>query len=123
MKAIAYIRMASIDQPNHFEAGNFPQEKTIKNYCYINDITLLNAFYDIAVSGSDFHRKGWIEMEQFLTGTKVDLLIVTEYDRIGRDLPLVREKIADIQRKYNTQVLALTAPIIPSTDQLSELLK
>ncbi|RZJ91154.1 MAG: recombinase family protein [Chryseobacterium sp.] len=123
MKAIAYIRMASIEQANHFEVGNFPQEKTIKNYCYINDITLLKTFYDIAVSGLDFQRKGWSEMEQFLKGTKVDQLFVTDYDRIGRNGRLVLTKIAEIEEKHNTQILALANPRLPSTEEIEKLFK
>jgi len=119
MKAIAYIRTATNDQDYQLEAGSSPQDKTIENYCYINNIELLQSFYDVCVSSSDFNRKVWTELEQFLTSNMVDLLIVTDYERIGRDI----SKIAEIEQKNKVQILALTEPVIPSTLEIEKLFK
>ncbi|RWU10666.1 recombinase family protein [Pedobacter chitinilyticus] len=122
MKAIAYIRSATNDKDYQLEAGSFPQDKTIENYCYINNIELLQSFYDVGVSGSDFKRKGWVELEDFLLHNSVDLLIVTDYyDRIGSDIPAVKAKIAEIEQKRNLQILALARPVIPSTEEIENL--
>jgi DNA invertase Pin-like site-specific DNA recombinase len=123
MKAIAYIRMASNDQADQYEVGNFPQEKTIKNYCYLNNIIFLETFYDVGVSGSNFDREGWRQMEAFLGEYAVDLVIVTDYNRISRDIQMVQAKMAEIEETYGPQVLALSNPIIPSSDDLADLFK
>ncbi|MCY1534118.1 hypothetical protein D9M68_694770 [compost metagenome] len=123
MKAIAYIRTATNDQDYQLEAGSFPQDKTIENYCYVNNIELVQPFHDVGVSGSDFKRKGWKELENFLSFNLVDLLIVTDYDRIGRDISSVKAKIAEIEQRHNIQILALARPVIPSTDEIEKLFK
>lgn len=120
MQAIAYIRTATNDEGYQLEAGSFPQDKTIENYCYINNIDLVQSFNDVGVCSSDFERNGWLELEKFLTLNSVDLLIVTDYDRIGRDIPKVREKMAEIEQKYKVQILALRKPIIPSSEEIEQ---
>jgi len=120
MQAIAYIRTATNDEGYQLEACSFPQDKTIENYCYINNIDLVQSFNDVGVSSSDFERNGWIELEKFLTLNSVDLLIVTDYDRIGRDIPIIREKMAEIEQKYKVQILALRKPIIPSSEEIEQ---
>ncbi|MDN3586075.1 recombinase family protein [Pedobacter aquatilis] len=123
MQAIAYIRTATDDEGYHLEAGSFPQDKTIENYCYVNNIELIKCFHDVGVSGSDFERKEWLELEKFLTLNSVDLLIVTDYDRIGRDIPIVHEKMAEIEQKCKVQILALRKPIIPSSEEIEQLFR
>lgn len=73
MRAVAYIRTATKDQGYQLEAGSFPQDKTIENYCYVNNIELLQSFHDVGVSGADFERDGWMELEAFLALNPVDL--------------------------------------------------
>ncbi len=123
IRAIAYIRMASLEQADQYEVGNFPQEKMIKNYCYLNDIILLETFTDVGVSGTNFDREGWRKMEAFLSEYPIDVVIVTDYDRIGRNQEMVLAKMAEIEKEYGPQVLVLNDPIIPSSDEISELFK
>lgn len=121
IRAIAYVRMASQEQVDHYEIGNFPQDKTIKNYCYLNNIILLETFCDIGVSSSNFDRKGWSEMEEFLSQCAVDLVIVTDYDRIGRDKQQVLTKMAEIEGNYGPSFMVLSDPIIPSSNDIAGL--
>ncbi|HMR81832.1 recombinase family protein [Chitinophaga pollutisoli] len=86
-RAVSYLRAAKI------EMGNFDslirQKATIKEYCLKNNIELVNVFWDVS-SGNNFNRKGWKELEVYLSNNlgRAQLLISVDSSRIGRNYAL-----------------------------------
>jgi len=124
MNAIAYVRYASKNIEDRVEIGDNPQENAIKEYCTTNHINLCEIFHDIGVSGSDFERQGWRQLEKFLDGVDgfIELLIVSDYDRISRNTFEGVGKMEFLQNRYGLTILALSDSRIPNDDELRRLL-
>lgn len=107
MKAIAYLRSASSGKIDL--SATDPQDSAIKSFCYWNDIMLFAIYQDIGASGMNFERQGWIDMEECLSEkkSKIDFLIVTNLDRVGRNAPEVREKISFLDKEYGVKLLSI----------------
>jgi len=124
MNAIAYIRYASKNIEDHIEIGDNPEENDIKDYCTANHINLCETFQDIGVSGADFERKGWRQLETYLDGVEgfIELLIVPDYDRINRNAFERIGKMEFLQNIHGLTIIALSDTHIPDGEELRKLL-
>ena len=107
MKAIAYLRSAPgarIDQ-----SSTDPQDSAIKSFYYWNDIMLSGIYEDIGDSGMSFDRQCWINMEECLPDkkSKIDFIIVTNLDKVGRSAPQVEERISFLDKEYGVKLLSI----------------
>lgn len=111
MYAIAYTRTAS-GQPADL------QEQAITQYCEANYITLCEVFHDCYASGTNFERIAWKQLETYLKGVPdfIDLLIVTKYDRIARNMDAVREMISQLKTNHGITVLSLEDSRFPEEE-------
>ena len=124
MNAIAYIRYASTSTEDKREIRDNPQENAIKSYCMDNHINLCEIFHDMGVSGADFERQGWLQMENYLDGIDgfIELLIVSDYDRISRNEVQALAKMEYLQNKYGLTIVSLADIQIPNGEELRKLL-
>lgn len=103
-RAVSYLRAARI------EMGDFDslvrQKAVIEAYCSNNDIELVNVFWDVA-SGSNFNRKGWKELEVYLSNHPgyAQLLISADPSRIGRNFALFIMEEKRFKEQYNITFL------------------
>ena len=99
-RAVSYLRAAKI------EMGNFDslirQKAAIEEYCSKNNIELVNVFWDVS-SGSHFNRKGWEELEAYLSNNlgRVQLLISVDASRIGRNFALFASEEQRFKEQYD----------------------
>ncbi len=124
MNAIAYVRYASKSVEDRVEIGDNPQENAIKDYCTANHINLCEVFHDIGVSGTNFERQGWQQLEIYLDGVDgfIELLIVSDYGRISRNTFEGVGKMEFLQNKHGLTIVALSDSHIPDGDELRKLL-
>lgn len=110
----------SEDVPN---SDNNIQEQAITNYCETNYITLCEVFHDYYANGANFERIGWKQLEDYLKGVPdfIDLLIVSRYDRIGRNTEAVVEMIGKLKKHHGITVLSLEDSKFPE-EELAQLL-
>jgi site-specific DNA recombinase len=108
MKAIAYTRTAVREVSDQSHSINY-QEIAIKDYCKENNIDLLHVFHDVG-SGMNFEREDWKNLETYLADSKNDVraLIVTSFDRVGRNEEQVLFKMAVLEKRYNVQLVSIS---------------
>ena len=122
MNAVGYVRYASAAIEDKQRVANDPQGTVIKTYCNANNIELLEIFYDIGVSGSDFERSGWKDMEEYISGRKgeVAYLIVKDYHRIGRNVIAVAQKVTILELDFGIKILPLLTNFLPDLPSIKQ---
>jgi site-specific DNA recombinase len=106
MNAAGYIRISVSDQ-SVYSLEN--QERQIRNYCKANNLTLTGLFKDDGESSYTFDRPDWKSLEQFIVQNKnVQYLLVSDHDRLSRNLSEALLKIKELHDKYGIKVLATT---------------
>lgn len=110
MNAIGYIRISKKDQSTHSLEY---QEKSIRDYCYRNDLELGSMFLDDGESSYTFDRPDYKALEQFIIKHKksVKYLIVFDHDRFSRNLPEALQKIEFLEKKHDLKVIATSEPL------------
>ncbi len=124
MNAIAYVRNASSASGESIKSFNNQQENSIKNYCIDTHINLCEVFNDCGAGGVDFERQGWRQMEKYLDGMDgfIELLLVSDYDRISRDYLSLNIKIKYLKEKYGLTVIALSDNRFNENDEIRKML-
>lgn len=108
MNAIGYLRISLTDQS---EYSLEYQQRLITNYCRTNNLTLLSVFTDNGQSSYTFDRPDFQNLEAFIKKNRdVQYLIVSDHDRLSRNLAEALMKIKELQDKYKIKVLATTDP-------------
>ena len=103
MNAIIYTRSATSEQLKGKSALE-KQKELLTEYCSKNGIRIIKHFEEVA-SGLNTHRKEWLGLETFTTVNKVDRILVTSWDRIGRDFHAVNaiiNKFSELNIEINT---------------------
>lgn len=84
------------------------QESEIVDLCRKEGFTIDAFFEDNGVSGSNFERRGWSALKDFIIDCDgmVKYIVVADYNRIGRNAPAVVKEIENLKKKYGIKVLA-----------------
>lgn len=109
-KAISYKRVA-VDTLRSSHNSIYHQELAIQVYCRNNEINILQSFEEVGSGSTIDHRPEWKALEAFLQqhNGNIDLLIVTNLDRISRNFFLLQEKLLELQTKYGIEIVTTRA--------------
>lgn len=98
MIAIGYIRVSKIEEDQRgisLEA----QERSIKIYCELNNLTLQTILKDEGESGKDLKREGMQELIKLVEKKQVQAIIVYKLDRLSRNVLNTLNLIELFERK------------------------
>jgi hypothetical protein len=104
MNAVGYVRCAVADETGTVLAR---MENEIREYCALQNITLMAVFRDNGVSGANFQRPKWEEMLRYMKkgNGNIETLVVTRFDRIGRDMESSIRQIRELEKEYGIKIL------------------
>lgn len=109
MNAAGYIRISTKDQ-SIYSLGY--QEKSIRDYCARNGLTLMELFTDNGKSSYTFDRPDWKKLELFIKNNRqVNYLIIFDYDRFSRNIAEAILKIKDLHGRFGIKVLTTGDPV------------
>ena len=83
-----YIRLSQEDKDKRYESDSESvtnQKEVLRNYCKNNGFNLVKEYVDDGYSGTTFDRPGFQEMLEDIKNKKIDLIIVKDLSRLGRD--------------------------------------
>lgn len=99
-KAIAYYRTSSAANVGDDKDSEARQIRAVETYAKTAGYTIVESFYDAAVSGADpvDTRPGFANMLRLIAGNGVRCVIVESADRFARDLMVQEAGFAYLQR-------------------------
>jgi DNA invertase Pin-like site-specific DNA recombinase len=108
-KAVLYTRVSTVEQEEG--ASLRYQEEQLRNYCDRKDWEVISCFTD-KESGRDFDRKEFLRLHSFIKENKgdVDYVLVTRWDRFGRNQHLTVKTKTDF-KKLGVTVCAIEQTI------------
>ena len=83
-----YIRLSQEDKGKLYESDSESvtnQKEILRNYCQNNGFHLVNEYVDDGFSGTNFDRPGFNQMINDIKSKKINLVIVKDLSRLGRD--------------------------------------
>lgn len=83
-----YIRLSQEDKDKKYETDSESvsnQRDILKKYCINNGFNLINEYVDDGYSGTTFDRPGFQKMIEDIELKKINLVIVKDLSRLGRD--------------------------------------
>lgn len=83
-----YIRLSQEDKDKKYESDSESvsnQKDILKNYCKNYGFNLVGEYVDDGYSGTNFDRPGFIQMVEDIKAKKINLIIVKDLSRLGRD--------------------------------------
>lgn len=107
-RAVGYIRVSTLDQAEFGVSLEF-QVESIKQHCLKNNIDLIEICKDEGVSGfnkSMYDRAGTAKLIDYITSDKIDYVIVTKNDRLGRD-HMEKLLLRKLMKKHSVKVICL----------------
>ncbi len=109
MNAVIYTRVSTQEQKEKGYSLR-DQEARLRGYCEQKDITVVEHYQDNA-SGTKFERPGFQSMMSYLrcNKTNIDLVLVTKWDRFGRNLEQSLKYHAEI-KNLGIQLYVLELP-------------
>jgi len=83
-----YIRLSQEDKDKKYESDSESvsnQKDILRTYCKNNGYNLVGEYVDDGYSGTNFDRPGFIKMIDDIKAKKINLVIVKDLSRLGRD--------------------------------------
>lgn len=83
-----YIRLSQEDKDKKYESDSQSvsnQKEILRTYCKNNGFNLIGEYVDDGYSGTNFERPGFIQMIEDIKSKKINLVIVKDLSRLGRD--------------------------------------
>lgn len=83
-----YIRLSQEDKDKKYESDSESvsnQREILRDYCKKNGYNLVDEYVDDGYSGTTFDRPGFIRMIEDVKAKKINLIIVKDLSRLGRD--------------------------------------
>lgn len=83
-----YIRLSQEDKGKLYESDSesvINQKEILKNYCLNNSFNLTGIYVDDGYSGTNFDRPGFKSLLEDIKNKKINLVIVKDLSRLGRD--------------------------------------
>lgn len=111
LKAVAYMRTSSATNVGADKDSEKRQRSAIEAYASRNGITLMDWFYDAAVSGADpvADRPGFQAMLERIAGNGVNTILVETANRLARDL-MVQEVAHSMLTGLGVSLVACDSP-------------
>ena len=83
-----YIRLSQEDKDKKYESDSESvtnQKEILRDYCLKNGFNLIDEYVDDGYSGTNFDRPGFIRMIEDIKHKKINLVVVKDLSRLGRD--------------------------------------
>ena len=83
-----YIRLSQEDKDKKYESDSESvtnQKEILRDYCLKNGFNLIDEYVDDGYSGTNFDRPGFIRMIEDIKNQKINLVVVKDLSRLGRD--------------------------------------
>ena len=83
-----YIRLSQEDKNKKYESDSesiINQKEILKDYCLKNGFNLIDEYVDDDYSGTNFDRPGFIRLIEDIKNKKINLVVVKDLSRLGRD--------------------------------------
>ena len=83
-----YIRLSQEDKDKKYESDSESvtnQKDILRTYCKNNGFNLVGEYVDDGYSGTNFDRPGFTKMIEDIKNKKINLVIVKDLSRLGRD--------------------------------------
>ncbi len=83
-----YIRLSQEDKDKKYESDSESvtnQKEILRDYCLKNGFNLIDEYVDDGYSGTNFDRPGFIRMIEDIKNKKINLVVVKDLSRLGRD--------------------------------------
>ncbi len=83
-----YIRLSQEDKNKKYESDSesvVNQKQLLRNYCKKNNFNIYDEYVDDGYSGTNFDRPGFTKMIGDIKDKKINLVIVKDLSRLGRD--------------------------------------
>ncbi len=83
-----YIRLSQEDKNKKYESDSesiINQKEVLKDYCLKNGFNLIGEYVDDGYSGTNFDRPGFIRLIEDIINKKINLVVVKDLSRLGRD--------------------------------------
>ena len=83
-----YIRLSQEDKNKKYESDSesiINQKEILKDYCLKNGFNLIDEYVDDGYSGTNFDRPGFIRLIEDIKNKKINLVVVKDLSRLGRD--------------------------------------
>ena len=83
-----YIRLSQEDKDKKYESDSESvtnQKEILRDYCLKNGFNLIDEYVDDGYSGTNFDRPGFIRLIEDIKNKKINLVVVKDLSRLGRD--------------------------------------
>ena len=83
-----YIRLSQEDKDKKYESDSESvtnQKEILRDYCLKNEFNLIDEYVDDGYSGTNFDRPGFIRLIEDIKNKKINLVVVKDLSRLGRD--------------------------------------
>ena len=100
-KTVLYARVSTLKQKNDLQN----QIDQMKQWCFMNGLTIHAIYSDIASGISFEKRKGFFEMLDEIMNNKVEKVVVTYKDRLSR---IGFELFSYLFRKFRTEIVVIS---------------
>lgn len=109
----AYLRLSKDDSNYDKESNSISNQKDlINNYIKMNkDFELIDYYIDDGYTGTNFDRPGFKKMLQDITSNKIDIVVVKDLSRLGRNHIEVDNYLENIFPLYNVRSISVTENI------------
>ena len=87
-KAAIYIRLSEADEGKAYESDSesvLNQRNMLMKFVKDNNFIFVDEYVDDGYSGTDFERPGFMRMIEDIKNKEVNLVIVKDLSRLGRD--------------------------------------
>lgn len=100
-KTVLYCRVSTVKQKKDL----MNQEELLKQFCFLNGLTI-NAIYKDIASGIDFeNRKDFFAMLDEIIAGKIDTVVITYKDRLSR---IGFNLFTHLFKKYNCKIVVMS---------------
>lgn len=106
-KTACYCRLSRDDEKDGMSVSIETQMKILNDYCKANDYEIIDFYCDDGYSGTNFNRPAFQRMLKDVENGKVNMIIVKDLSRFGRNHVKTSEYIGDIFPKLNVRFVAI----------------
>ena len=105
--AALYCRLSDDDEKDGTSVSIETQEKFLTDFCKTNNITIYDVYIDDGFTGTNFNRPDFNRMMEDVNAKRVNVVIVKDLSRFGRNYLQVGFYISDIFPQMNVRFIAI----------------
>ena len=105
-----YIRLSQEDKNKKYESDSesiINQKEILKDYCLKNGFNLIDEYVDDGYSGTNFDRPGFIRLIEDIKNKKINIVVVKDLSRLGRDHVMTGYYIENFFPENNIRFISL----------------